>query len=121
MSLKYANFFTLSEENLKSYSQDIKEKFQHAQLSAMDAVSHGGLKPNEYVDAYQWLITTELLGVVNEATSKKSLGPDDQYRVQMKTIKAEMNVNDYLQKINEIGEITNFIASKIKIDVFVQL
>ena len=64
------------------------------------------------LDSFKWILTTELLGVMNEATASSVVNTE---WINVKLIEAWRKCNKYLQEANDLEEITDFIASKVKI------
>ena len=115
---KFNNFFTYSEINFKRHSKEIKVALAEAQKSALEAANHSGLKTQEYLDSYKWILATELLGVLNEMTFKhwSKINANDLAWLQTKLSQARAKCSRYLEKLNENREIADFIASKITVE-----
>ena len=114
---KFEEYASTSADLLKDHSEIIKEKLTKAQDSALEA-NHAGLSTKDRLTTFKWILATELLGVLNEATSKSKskLGPQDMEWIQKRLRHARQFCNKYLNEANQIVEITDFIALKITAD-----
>ena len=98
MALKFQSDSMSSSKVLKRFSDEIKEKLNDAQKSAL-AAKNSGLKPAETLDSVKYIIATELLGVINEATRKTDMSKEDAEWFTLKATEAWGKCNKYLQVV----------------------
>ena len=114
MRQKLECFESLSDANLDSCSDEVKNALKDAQKSAIAAIS-GKLSAADALKGYRVVVATEMLLVLNEATRRRILQAEDKQRLSLQTKRAHEKCNSYLQDANKIVEITDYIASKLEI------
>ena len=112
---KLERLASTSEENLKHRSDQIEKELYDAQQSAIGA-SNSELKCEETITAIKCIVATEMLRVLNVATSSKNIGASHQSLLCDKISEASEKCNKYLNRANELKEITDYIVSKVEIE-----
>ena len=115
MRIKFQGVSASDPESLKHHTDHIENNLKSAQEKASTA-NHSGHKTMQKLDSLKWIIVTEMLRVLNETTSKAKLEPTDMKRMETVVKVGREKCFKYLQKANEIETITDFVASKIKVE-----
>ena len=100
MSVKFHGYSSCPPQVLKDHSDRIEKDLSRAQEKAIEA-NHSGLSTAEQLTSFKWIIITEMLRVLNDATSKKTLEYDDTKRIENMLAVAREKCFKYL-RINSI-------------------
>ena len=115
MSVKFHGYSSCPPQVLKDHSDRIEKDLSRAQEKAIEA-NHSGLSTAEQLTSFKWIIITEMLRVLNDATSKKTLDYDDTKRIENMLAVAREKCFKYLKKANELQALKDFILTKIPVE-----
>ena len=115
MKTKFHGFSSCPAESIKNLSDRIEKDLARAQDKALEA-NHSGLSTEEQLDSFKWIIVSEMLRVLNDATSKKDICQDDVKRIENIMIVAQRKCYKYLKRANELEGIKEFVLSKISVE-----
>ena len=104
----------MSEADLRRDSDRIATALSQTQNSALAAL-HSQCKAKEQLVDYKWILATEMLTVLNEASAKHIFQESDLRWICRRMKESKQKCFDYLKRANEMGEIVDFIATKIKV------